>query len=117
VRRSLAAKDLETCIPRLARLTASQRAKLRGVSQPRSRQIVAGAQVARAVMKALNVAVVDVCPWALREGIILHHLQTRLSESFGLPLRPLSQVTGGAAAGARCWNEDRDHPRSVQAST
>ena len=112
VRRSLTAKDLETCIPRLAQLKASQRAKLRGVSQGRSRQIVAGALVARAAMKALNVAGVEVCPWALREGIILHYLQTRLNESFVLPLRPLNQVTGAAASTAP-WNEDRDHPRSV----
>ena len=33
---------------------------------------------------------VDVCPWALREGIILHYLQTTHNESFDLPLRPLT---------------------------
>jgi exopolyphosphatase/guanosine-5'-triphosphate,3'-diphosphate pyrophosphatase len=115
VRRSLAAKDLDAWIPRLAQLKASQRANLQGVSQPRARQIVAGALVARAAMKALNVTAVEVSPWALREGIILHYLQTRLNETLDLPLRPLSQVTTGATASTRPWNEDRDYPRSVPA--
>jgi exopolyphosphatase/pppGpp-phosphohydrolase len=50
---------------------------------------VAGALAARAAMKALNIDSVDVCPWALREGIILHYLQTTFNQSFDLPLRPL----------------------------
>lgn len=106
VRRSLAAADLDIWIPRLAQLRAKQRAKLRGVSHPRARQIVAGALVARATMKALDVPEVEVCPWALREGIILHYLQTRLSESLVLPLRPLSQLT--AETSPRRGDQDRD---------
>ncbi len=90
VRRSVTASDLAAWIPRLAVLQAHERAKLRGVSRPRSRQIIAGALVARAAMKSLNVDSVDVCPWALREGIVLHYLQTTLNESFEFPLRPLA---------------------------
>jgi exopolyphosphatase/guanosine-5'-triphosphate,3'-diphosphate pyrophosphatase len=90
VRRSVAAKDLEAWIPRLAAMRARERARLKGVSRSRSRQITAGALVARAGMKALNVDCVDVCPWALREGILLHYLQTTLNQSFDLPLRPLN---------------------------
>jgi exopolyphosphatase/guanosine-5'-triphosphate,3'-diphosphate pyrophosphatase len=41
-------------------------------------------------MKSLNVGAVDVCPWALREGIILHYLQTTFNQPFDLPLRPLN---------------------------
>ncbi len=92
VRRSVTATDLEACIPQLAGLGARQRAKLRGVSRSRSRQILAGAVVAKAAMKALNVDSVDICPWALREGIILHYLQTTHNESFDLPLRPLTDT-------------------------
>ncbi len=102
VRRSVTAADLEAWIPRLAGLRAQKRAKLRGVSRSRSRQILAGAVVARAAMKALNVDSVDVCPWALREGIVLHYLQTTHNESFDLPLRPLT----GAA-----YQEDGPGPR------
>lgn len=93
VRRCVTATDLETWIPRLARLRAQKRAELRGVSRSRSRQILAGAVVARATMKALNVNSVDVCPWALREGIVLHYLQSTHNESFDLPLRPLIGAT------------------------
>jgi exopolyphosphatase / guanosine-5'-triphosphate,3'-diphosphate pyrophosphatase len=44
-------------------------------------------------MKALNVGSVDVCPWALREGIILHYVQTTFNEPFDLPLRSLNGST------------------------
>jgi exopolyphosphatase / guanosine-5'-triphosphate,3'-diphosphate pyrophosphatase len=98
VRRSVTAEDLEAWIPRLAALRAWERAKLKGVSRPRSRQILAGALVARAGMKALNVESVDVCPWALREGILLHYLQTTLNQSFDLPLRPLNGTGYGKDA-------------------
>ena len=103
-RRSIAAKDLDHWIPRLARAQAKQRAKLRGISQPRARQIIAGAVVARAAMKALNVTEADVCPWALREGIILHYLQTRLSDSLLLPLKPLDQVISEDDTGEARWS-------------
>ena len=95
-RRQITAGDLDEWVPRLAKLRARQRAKLPGVSQPRARQIVAGAIVAKAAMKALHVRSVDVCPWALREGIILSYLQTTLNEPLVLPLLPLHQVVEGA---------------------
>jgi exopolyphosphatase/guanosine-5'-triphosphate,3'-diphosphate pyrophosphatase len=106
VPRSVTTQDLEAWIPRLAALGARERAKLKGVSRSRSRQIVAGAVVARAGMKALNVERVDVCPWALREGIILHYLQTTFNQPFDLPLRPLNGSSygndeSGARAGSR----------------
>ena len=100
VPRSVTVRDLEAWIPRLATLRVRDREKLKGVSRSRSRQIVAGAVAARAGMKALNVGSVDICPWALREGIILHYLQT-FNQPFDLPLRPLNGsaygqgVTGG----------------------
>jgi exopolyphosphatase/pppGpp-phosphohydrolase len=65
-------------------------------------------------MKALNVPAVDVCPWALREGIFLHYLQTRLNESLVLPLRPLDQVAGEGSR-ALPWKRNREHPHIVQA--
>jgi exopolyphosphatase / guanosine-5'-triphosphate,3'-diphosphate pyrophosphatase len=98
VRRYVTARDLEDWIPRLAALHARKRASLQGVSRSRSRQIVAGAVIARAGMKALNVDSVDVSPWALREGIILHYLHTTFNQSFDLPLRPLTGSTYGNGA-------------------
>src|SRR6266496_3591168 len=97
VPRSVTARYLDAWVPRLATLRARERAKLKGVSRSRSRQIVAGAIAARAGMKALNVGSVDICPWALREGIILHYLQA-FNQSFDLPLRPLNGSTYGQDA-------------------
>ena len=49
-------------------------AELPGVSPSRSHQIVAGALVADAVMDIFDLAELEICPWALREGIILERL-------------------------------------------
>jgi exopolyphosphatase/guanosine-5'-triphosphate,3'-diphosphate pyrophosphatase len=61
-------------IPRLANMTTVARAKLPGVSSGRAEQIVAGAIVARAVLEKFAIPEVEICPWALREGIILKWL-------------------------------------------
>jgi exopolyphosphatase / guanosine-5'-triphosphate,3'-diphosphate pyrophosphatase len=87
-RRRLTRADLHAWIPRLAELPTARRSKLRGVSAPRARQILAGAIVADAAMAALDVTSVEVCPWALREGVILQHLES-MRGSPGLPLQPL----------------------------
>jgi exopolyphosphatase / guanosine-5'-triphosphate,3'-diphosphate pyrophosphatase len=76
VRRDLTAEEVEAWIPRLANVSERERAKLRGVSRSRARQIVAGAVVASETMRALDVVRARVCPWALREGIMLHYLQS-----------------------------------------
>jgi exopolyphosphatase / guanosine-5'-triphosphate,3'-diphosphate pyrophosphatase len=51
-------------------------AELKGVSPGRAHQLVAGAVVARAAMQALRVSHVEICPWALREGVIFRRLDT-----------------------------------------
>jgi exopolyphosphatase / guanosine-5'-triphosphate,3'-diphosphate pyrophosphatase len=47
---------------------------LEGVSARRAHQLLAGAVVAEAVMRRLDIDAVDICPWALREGVILRRL-------------------------------------------
>lgn len=74
VRRVLRADDLRELVPRLATMTAAERSRLPGVSEGRSEQMVAGAIVAEAAMDLLDVEELEVCPWALREGIILRRL-------------------------------------------
>ncbi|MFF5262826.1 Ppx/GppA phosphatase family protein [Actinomadura viridis] len=74
-RRVLRHKDLRAWIPRLAGMSAAERAGLKGVSTSRSRQILAGAVVADAVMRHLGTPRLEICPWALREGIALRRLQ------------------------------------------
>jgi exopolyphosphatase/guanosine-5'-triphosphate,3'-diphosphate pyrophosphatase len=49
-------------------------ANLPGVSASRAHQIVAGALVADAVMDLFDLPGLEICPWALREGIILERL-------------------------------------------
>ena len=51
-------------------------AELQGVSPDRAHQIPAGAVVAAATMRALDVPCVRICPWALREGVILRRLDS-----------------------------------------
>jgi exopolyphosphatase/guanosine-5'-triphosphate,3'-diphosphate pyrophosphatase len=91
-RRTLDAEDLGRWLPRLAKLTADERATLQGISAPRARQILAGAVVAKAAMGALDVSQVSICPWALREGIMLHYLQSTLDDTWALPLQPLEPL-------------------------
>jgi exopolyphosphatase/guanosine-5'-triphosphate,3'-diphosphate pyrophosphatase len=57
-------------------MTTADRADLEGVSAERAPQIVAGALVAEASMRALSLESVQICPWALREGIILRRLDS-----------------------------------------
>ncbi|WP_030373399.1 Ppx/GppA phosphatase family protein [Streptomyces rimosus] len=72
--RELDRKALEEWVPKLAAMTGAERAKLPGVSEGRSRQLVAGALVAEGAMDLFGVRTLEICPWALREGVILRHL-------------------------------------------
>lgn len=76
VKRTLTASGLRQLIAFISRMTASDRAELEGVSSDRSQQIVAGALVAEASMRALGIDTLEICPWALREGLILRKLDT-----------------------------------------
>jgi len=59
---------------RLAEMDSEERSKLPGVSANRARQIVAGALVTESVMRNLDLDNLEICPWALREGIVLKYL-------------------------------------------
>ncbi len=67
-------KSLETAVPKLIAMNNKSRSELPGVSPSRAQQIVAGAIVALAVMDRLDVDEVEICPWALREGVVLRRL-------------------------------------------
>jgi exopolyphosphatase/guanosine-5'-triphosphate,3'-diphosphate pyrophosphatase len=58
----------------VSRMSASDLAELDGVSESRAHQTLAGAVVAAATMDALGIDSVELCPWALREGVILRRL-------------------------------------------
>jgi exopolyphosphatase/guanosine-5'-triphosphate,3'-diphosphate pyrophosphatase len=74
VARSLALADLEGWIPRLVEMDPADLATLPGVSPSRTHQIVPGALVAEAVMDIFGLATLEICPWALREGVILERI-------------------------------------------
>jgi exopolyphosphatase/guanosine-5'-triphosphate,3'-diphosphate pyrophosphatase len=74
VRRLLKHQDLEKWLPKLAAMTSSERADLPGVSNARAHQLVAGGLVADALMDLFRIDALEICPWALREGVILEKL-------------------------------------------
>jgi exopolyphosphatase/guanosine-5'-triphosphate,3'-diphosphate pyrophosphatase len=74
--RLLYRRDLRAWIPRLAAMTPAERAELPGVQPARARQLLAGAVVAATTMAALGIDRVEVCPWALREGVLLRRMDS-----------------------------------------
>ncbi|MDK1471939.1 Ppx/GppA family phosphatase [Streptomyces sp. 549] len=76
VPRVLGVDDLGRAVEQLAALPAPERAKLPGISTARSGQALAGAVVAHEAMRQLGLESVRVCPWAVREGVILHRVET-----------------------------------------
>ncbi|MBV9207518.1 MAG: Ppx/GppA family phosphatase [Actinobacteria bacterium] len=74
VKRVLRHADVAALAERLPKLTLAERVKLPGVSAARVQQLPAGAIVADAILDLLGVEGVELCPWALREGVILRRL-------------------------------------------
>lgn len=75
VERQLARSDLREAVGRLSALTATERALLPGISAPRAAQSLAGAVVAHTAMKLTGLQSVTICPWAIREGVMLRHIE------------------------------------------
>ncbi len=76
VPRELNADGLGQLVGFVSRIESAALAELRGVSPDRAHQVPAGAVVAAATMRALDVRCVRICPWALREGVILRRLDS-----------------------------------------
>ena len=74
--RPQARAGLADLVGRVGGMTAQQRSGMPGVSTSRARQLLAGALVAEASMDLLGIERLDICPWALREGVILRRLDT-----------------------------------------
>ncbi|MET8689425.1 Ppx/GppA phosphatase family protein [Streptomyces sp. NPDC004732] len=74
VQRELKRKSLEDWVPQLAAMTTQERSELPGVSEGRAGQLLAGALVAEGAMDLFGVEALEICPWALREGVILRKL-------------------------------------------
>ena len=74
VKRALRHADVAALAERLPAMSQADRAKLPGVSASRVTQLPAGAIVADAILDLLGVDQLELCPWALREGVILRRL-------------------------------------------
>ena len=73
-RRSIPLTELRTWIPKLVEMSNSEIAELPGVSPDRAHQILPGAIVAEAILDIFALDELEICPWALREGVILARL-------------------------------------------
>ncbi|NKX50791.1 Ppx/GppA family phosphatase [Arthrobacter deserti] len=96
VRRELRRRDLGLWTHRLAAMPVAGRANLPGVSEIRAPQLLAGAMVAHTAMELFKVEVMQICPWALREGLILKRFDHLLSDSES-PVRPVGTGPVGRA--------------------
>ncbi|MFF2849872.1 Ppx/GppA family phosphatase [Streptomyces sp. NPDC058001] len=76
VQRELKRESLEHWVPRLAAMTVAERSELPGVSDGRANQLLAGALVAEGALDLFGLESVEICPWALREGVILRRLDS-----------------------------------------
>ncbi len=74
VQRVLTRKALAEWVPKLAAMTVEERGALPGVAEGRAGQLLAGALVAEGAMDLFEVEELEICPWALREGVILRRL-------------------------------------------
>ena len=72
--KNITADAIRKISAKLSEMDENSRAKLPGVSENRASQIVAGAFVAESVMRNLDIEELEICPWALREGVVLKWL-------------------------------------------
>ncbi len=112
VSRQLSRRSLGTAVTELAALPAVRRAELPGISAPRASQSLAGALVGHTAMKLMGIRELTVCPWAIREGILLRriegdagwsatghpalHVAPDRTHATGLRPGPRASIAGGA---------------------
>ena len=99
VKRELYATDLGLWAQRISAMDVEDRLHLPGVSEARAHQLLAGALVAEAALELFEFTSMEICPWALREGLILRRLDQLVFEG---PLEPAPHVT------------QTDHPAVLQ---
>ena len=73
-RRTLTVTGLHQVRGFIQHIPSAKLAEMDGVSASRAHQLLAGAIVAEATMRKLGIDALEMCPWALREGVILRRL-------------------------------------------
>ena len=86
VKRVLRHSDVAALAERLPKMAQADWVKLPGVSAGRVPQLPAGAIVADAICDLLGVDQLELCPWALREGVILRRLDMLAQGLGALPV-------------------------------
>jgi exopolyphosphatase/guanosine-5'-triphosphate,3'-diphosphate pyrophosphatase len=89
VKRELNATDLGVWAQRISAMKVEDRLFLPGVSDARAHQLLAGALVAEAALEMFKFKKMRICPWALREGLILRRLDQLV---FAGPLDPAPHI-------------------------
>ncbi|MDN3479351.1 Ppx/GppA family phosphatase [Curtobacterium sp. APC 4022] len=74
VPRVLDGAGLRDRLPALLTMSVDELGTLPGVSPSRAHQVVPGALVAEACLDIFDLPALEICPWALREGVILERL-------------------------------------------
>ena len=62
-------------------MTVEDRTHLDGVSELRAPQVLAGALVAESALELFGVPSISICPWALREGLLLRRFDTKMFDA------------------------------------
>ena len=99
VPRELTRKGVAGVVAQAGRATVAERAGWPGVSPRRAHQLLAGAVVAEVAMDLLSADRLRICPWALREGVVLTYLdalhdRTLLGGTDAAPPPPRPAVLG-----------------------
>jgi exopolyphosphatase/guanosine-5'-triphosphate,3'-diphosphate pyrophosphatase len=77
--RTLTRTGLRQVLGFIRHIPSAALGEMDGVSAARAHQLLAGAIVAEATLRRLDIDHVDICPWALREGVILQRLDALTS--------------------------------------
>jgi exopolyphosphatase/guanosine-5'-triphosphate,3'-diphosphate pyrophosphatase len=81
--RSLTLTGLHQVLGFIRHIPSGALGDMDGVSAARAHQLLAGAIVAETAMRRLGLDRVDICPWALREGVILQRLDALTTNGQG----------------------------------
>lgn len=98
VQRTLHREDLRLWTRRMEAMTVAERSQLPGVSETRAEQILAGGIVAETVLDMLDVDQVRICPWALREAVILRRMDRLSADPHTVLYPPQTLIAREASA-------------------
>jgi exopolyphosphatase/guanosine-5'-triphosphate,3'-diphosphate pyrophosphatase len=96
----------------LAKTSRHERSRLKGLDRLRAGNVIAGSQLAALAMQAFGLTKLVLAPWALREGLIIEHLQ-REGESVQASDTGQRRREAAVVAFAHRYAWDEPHSRRV----